>query len=225
MFRDTRDPNRVAPRWLVSLKEHFYPLVKPFKRVRFLPHTPNPPILAIPSHARYVKRRILSYLASLCNVCIAFKVKNRSRPIRGRKNRLRQKFKKPVGGTIRLCPKTPQKKIQPSRPQAVEKIFNKRLKGGCGVLVVELLNFLGILKFLIIIPQFQFPKKDWRPSCQGSASTNYFEKPTPVLNTLRSLLFWSISILRTRLAACVAVRDPSLPPSLKRAPPCIFKSP
>ena len=60
-----------------------------------------------------------------------FKVKNRSRPIRGRKNRLRQKFKKPVGHTIRLCPRTPQKKIQPSRPQAVEKIFNKRLKGGC----------------------------------------------------------------------------------------------
>ena len=34
----------------------------------------------------WVKRRILSISASLCDVCIAFKSKNRSGPIRGRKN-------------------------------------------------------------------------------------------------------------------------------------------
>ena len=47
-----------------------------------------------------------------------------------RKNRLRKKIKKQAGRSIRSGPRNTEK-IQPSRPQAVEKIFNKQLKGGC----------------------------------------------------------------------------------------------
>ena len=60
-FVNKRNANRLAARWLVSLKEHFHPLKKPLLRLRFSPHTPNQPNLKGQSQTQY-----FSSFARLC---------------------------------------------------------------------------------------------------------------------------------------------------------------
>ena len=86
----------------------------------------------------------MGYSASLCDVYIVLKVKNRSPPIRGRGNRLRERFKKPFGGIICMTPvryglnalhpicmrpRNPQKFFSPLEPKLL-KIFSINFPNG-----------------------------------------------------------------------------------------------